>query len=108
MKIVKNVPVLAQFVPLREVLEIFFELSDILDLPIEYQNKVSKLSNVMANITQGYLWKQKAAEYDENIVLPYTVFFSTIMKTTMFEGATRASKMQRSLNFIPFFTGISI
>ena len=57
-KIVKNVPIFAQFIPLREVFHKFFELSGLLEKTLDYQNKILKYSNVMENIIQGNLWKK--------------------------------------------------
>ena len=73
-KIVKNVPIFAQFIPLREVFQKFFELPGILEKTLNYQNKILNYSNVMENIIQGNLWKKKIVQYGDKIVFPFTVY----------------------------------
>ena len=69
-KIVKSVPVLAQFIPLREVFTKFIELPGVFDKTMEYREKVLRQSETVKNTIQGSLWKKKISEYGDKIVFP--------------------------------------
>ena len=66
-KIIKNVPVVPQFIPLRQVFKKFFEIPGEFDKIIEYQHRILRHSKIMLNIIQGPLWKKKVFNFDDKI-----------------------------------------
>ena len=61
MKLV-HVAVNAQFISLRHVLKLFFELPNIYDETIEYITKLNSNEKIVHNLIQGNYWKNRSKE----------------------------------------------
>lgn len=71
----KEVSVVAQFIPVREVLKQFFELPGIFDKTMKYINRVKSCNHIISNIVQSPFWTQKCARYGDKIILPLLMYF---------------------------------
>lgn len=71
----KDIPVVAQFIPIRQVLKKFFELPGIFDKTIKYLNILDSQKTIITNIYQSSHWKQKISSCKDKIVLPLVMFF---------------------------------
>ena len=70
----KNKDLVAQFIPIRNVLKLYFELPGVLDKTIEYLHDVETSSVLVRNIVHGPLWKKKIEAYPNKIVIPSFVY----------------------------------
>lgn len=65
-----------QFIPLRSVLKGFLELPNVLKTILDYMKTLENESDVLYNIIQGKLWKEKIApKFLGKIVLPLILYF---------------------------------
>ena len=70
-----NKDICAQFISIRKVLTLFFELPGILDSTLDYVNTVQKNSIIFRNIVQGCLYQEKTKDYKDKIILPLICAF---------------------------------
>ena len=73
-KVSKHKDLVAQFIPLRKVLKLFFEMPTVLDKTLQYLNDVQQHSLLVRNIVQGPLWKEKIKANPNKIILPTVVY----------------------------------
>ena len=69
-KVLKHKDIVAQFIPLRNVLKLFFELPGVLDRTLEYLNEVQQNSEIISNVVQCSLWKEKIKNSPGEIRIP--------------------------------------
>lgn len=69
----KDIPVMAQFIPIRVVLKKFFELPSIFEKTIKYFNILDSQTTIITNIYQSFYWKQKTSH--QNINQSFKIFF---------------------------------
>ena len=55
----EDVPVVAQFIPVRRVLKKFFEMPHVYDKTVKYINDRKSCDEIFCNIIQSPLWKKK-------------------------------------------------
>ena len=70
-----HVPVCVQFIPIRKVLQKFFELPDVLDKTIQYVQSLLENSKFITNIIQGTLLKNTVFLEPNRITLPLLIYF---------------------------------
>ena len=64
-----------QFIPLRKVLKLFFELPEILEKTLQYMNKIKENIEIITNVIQCSLWKQKILNSSGTIRIPLVGYF---------------------------------
>lgn len=74
-QITRWMPVTAQFIPLRRVLETFFKVPGILDETLEYINSFKNNSQIIYNFMQGDLWRELSCDDGDKIYLPLFLAF---------------------------------
>ncbi|XP_055910338.1 uncharacterized protein LOC129944725 isoform X1 [Eupeodes corollae] len=62
------------FIPLRNILQTFFSLENVLAETLEYMDSL-KDKNVMENFIQGSYWKNRVLHHSNRIVLPLFIYF---------------------------------
>ncbi|XP_051168473.1 uncharacterized protein LOC127286168 [Leptopilina boulardi] len=65
----------AQFIPIRKVLKLFFELPDVLKNTLQYMNNVQENKIVIQNIIQGSLYQEKVKAFKDKTLLPVILAF---------------------------------
>lgn len=70
-----EVPVTAQFIPIRKVLQKFLELPNVFNKTMNYINSLNSCTQTISNIVQSTFWKNKAAHFKDKIVLPLILYF---------------------------------
>ena len=70
-----HVPVNAQFIPIRHVLKLFFELPNVHDDTINYINELKAKATIISNIIQGNYWKIRSENFGDKIVFPIILYY---------------------------------
>lgn len=70
-----HIPVNAQFIPLRFVLKLFFDLPNIFKETLEYMNDLKLNDKVITNFVQGQFWKERVELFGEKIVMSLIMYF---------------------------------
>ena len=73
--VLKLVPVTADFVPLRDVLQAFFSIPDIFDSTIDYIEALQSSSEIISNFIQCSLWRRLVKEFPNKTVFPIFWYF---------------------------------
>ena len=72
----ENIPVVAQFIPIRFVLQKFFEMPGVFDKTMGYVNYLKSCKEIISNIIQGPFWREKSTPFEEKMVLPLLMYFN--------------------------------
>uniref|UniRef100_A0ABD2WCL6 Uncharacterized protein n=1 Tax=Trichogramma kaykai TaxID=54128 RepID=A0ABD2WCL6_9HYME len=70
-----HVPVNAQFIPLRSVLKLFFEIPEIFDQTLEYLEELYTNDEIITNFVQAEYWKSRRQTFGDRLVLPLVLYF---------------------------------
>lgn len=63
-------------IPLRHVLQQFFEMPQVLQSTLDFMSDLSKEKDIISNFIQGSLWKEKVRHFDpKDIVIPLFLYF---------------------------------
>ncbi len=69
----------AEFIPLREVLQKFFETSDILEKTMSYYKLLMEDTDSISNFVQGSFWREKmrleTKEQNDKLIFPLFLYF---------------------------------
>lgn len=68
----------SQFIPLRNVLKKFFEISNVFEQCVKFVNEIYSENTVFSNIIQGELWKEKISKYQNNLVFPLILYYDDV------------------------------
>lgn len=63
-----------QFIPIRQVLKCFFEMTNVFNECINYVDVLKNQQKVFSNIIQGELWKSKTTN-ETDLVFPLLIYF---------------------------------
>ena len=71
----ENIPVVAQYIPVRYVLKKFFELPEVYSKTMEYINSLNSCNQIISNVIQTSFWKRKMVRFGNKIVFPLFMYF---------------------------------
>lgn len=74
-QVLKMVSVTAEFIPIRLVLQRFFEIPGMFTETIGYMNSLMNDNALISNFIQGSLWKETILNFSGKIVLPLFLYF---------------------------------
>lgn len=63
-----------EFIPLRHTLKCYFQMDNVLDLCLKYQQKLQLENKILSNIIQGSLWKSKKFS-NGDLMFPLLIYF---------------------------------
>lgn len=64
-----------QFMPLRQILQKFFSLENVLTDTLKYMESLSNNHSIISNFIQGSFWQSKLQKHNGRTVLPLFMFF---------------------------------
>ncbi|KAE8746728.1 hypothetical protein FOCC_FOCC006592 [Frankliniella occidentalis] len=70
-----QVTVYGHVVPLRHTLKKFLELPGVLQQILENMNTLNQEHNIVSNVIQGSVWRERAQDFGERIVLPLNISY---------------------------------
>lgn len=70
-----KVLLIAQFIPLRSVLQQFFQLPEVLEETFNYINDIDSSKEVICNLVQSKLWDKIKTDDQTSLTLPLVLFF---------------------------------
>lgn len=73
--IYKNIPVYCQFIPMRKVLKIFFEMPEYYSSMVNYVHQLERTDNeIISNFIQASLWKKKKKHSEIKLYSQFSCF----------------------------------
>ena len=71
-----KIPVKVDFIPLRKILQKFFELSNVFQDTIDYLTNLENHKTIISNLVQGKFWKNFRRSFDETkFNFPITLYY---------------------------------
>jgi hypothetical protein len=64
-----------QYVPMKSVLKLFFELPGVFHDTSEYMSNLNLQNNVVSNIVQSNFWRNKLRNFESKLVIPMYIYF---------------------------------
>lgn len=74
-KKIVHIPITAQFIPIKDVLKLFFELPGVYQETSDYVNELSCDSPVVSNFVQSKLWKNCQQPFVDREIYPIFLHF---------------------------------
>lgn len=74
-RVLKMVPVTAQFVPIRYVLQKFFEIPGGFNETLDYIKELQRDKDILSNFIQGRLWMSLLTDINDKLILPIIIYF---------------------------------
>ena len=65
-----HVKVNAQFIPLRSVLKMFFELPEIYNDTMKYLQTLQSNNDIITNLVQASFWQERLLAHGDKVVIP--------------------------------------